>query len=96
MPRADRLACGAAVEYGRRLVLSVIDDGARVNGHTPPGSGRGLAGMRERTTLSGGSRETGPLAGGGFAVRARPARRDRVPALVLAYERGIVRPGDDA
>jgi signal transduction histidine kinase len=58
------------VEYGRELVLEVIDDGARRNGHTaPPGSGHGLVGMRERAALYGGSLEAGPR-DGGFAVRA--------------------------
>jgi signal transduction histidine kinase len=51
--------------------LSVeIVDGGRV----PPASldgGRGLAGMRERVALYNGELEIGPLAGGGFAVRAR-------------------------
>jgi signal transduction histidine kinase len=61
------------VEYGRELVLEVLDDGARANGHpaAPPGSGHGLVGMRERTTLYGGSLEAGPRPGGGFAVKAR-------------------------
>jgi signal transduction histidine kinase len=60
------------VEYGRDLVLSVIDDGARVNGHAPPpGSGHGLVGMRERTALYGGALQAGPRADGGFAVEAR-------------------------
>jgi signal transduction histidine kinase len=62
---------GVAIQYGRELVLSVIDDGARVNGHAPPGSGHGLVGMRERAALYGGTLEAGPCEGGGFAVRAR-------------------------
>ena len=58
------------VEYGRDLVLEVVDDGARRNGHSaPPGSGHGLVGMRERAALYGGSLEAGPR-DGGFAVRA--------------------------
>jgi signal transduction histidine kinase len=62
------------VQYGRELVLEVLDDGARrANGRTaaPPGSGHGLIGMRERTALYGGSLDTGPRDGGGCAVRAR-------------------------
>jgi signal transduction histidine kinase len=59
-----------SVEYGRDLVLEVVDDGARRNGHSaPPGSGHGLVGMRERAALYGGSLEAGPR-DGGFAVRA--------------------------
>ena len=58
------------VEYGRELVLEVVDDGARRNGHSaPPGSGHGLVGMRERAALYGGSLEAGPR-DRGFAVRA--------------------------
>ncbi len=62
------------VEYGRELVLEVLDDDARSNGHpaAPPGSGHGLVGMRERTALFGGRLEAGPRDGGGFAVRAEP------------------------
>ncbi len=59
-----------SVQYGRDLVLEVIDDGARGNGHAPPGSGHGLVGMRERAALYGGSLEAGPREGRGFAVRA--------------------------
>ncbi len=33
--------------------------------------GHGIAGMRERAALHGGSVEAGPLPAGGFAVRAR-------------------------
>jgi signal transduction histidine kinase len=35
------------------------------------GSGRGLAGLRERVDLLGGDFDAGPRAGGGFTVRAR-------------------------
>ena len=59
-----------SVQYGRDLVLEVIDDGARGNGHAPPGSGHGLVSMRERAALYGGSLEAGPRDGRGFAVRA--------------------------
>ena len=37
----------------------------------PPGSGHGLAGMRERATSVGGTIEAGPLAASGFRVAAR-------------------------
>jgi signal transduction histidine kinase len=43
------------------------DGAARVNGHTP---GHGLAGMRERAELLGGSLSAGPAPGGGFFVSA--------------------------
>lgn len=49
--------------------LEVVDDGrGAVNGS---GDGYGLAGMRERVELHGGSLETGARSHGGFAIRAR-------------------------
>ncbi len=51
------------------LSIEVNDDG---RGPPPNGSvvGHGLIGMRERAALYGGSLESGPAEGGGFAVRA--------------------------
>jgi signal transduction histidine kinase len=58
------------VRYGGREVeLEVID-----NGHGPVdgnGPGYGLAGMRERVELHGGTLEAGKGNGGGFTVKAR-------------------------
>lgn len=51
------------------LTIEVTDDGTGVS--TLPGSGRGLAGMRERAALLGGSFEAGSQPGGGFHVVAR-------------------------
>jgi signal transduction histidine kinase len=54
---------------GDELCLDVVDDGAGGSSWTG-GSGRGLAGMRERAELLGGWFEAGPAEAGGFRVRA--------------------------
>ena len=58
------------------LELDVRDDGRGADGAAT--GGRGLAGMRERAAMLGGTLEAGPLPEGGFRVRARlplePAR----------------------
>ncbi len=62
---------------GGTLELDVLDDGS---GQTRPsdGAGRGIAGMRERAAMLGGTLEAGPRPGGGFRVHAslplEPAR----------------------
>jgi signal transduction histidine kinase len=64
-----------AYEPGR-LVVQVDDDGragtAPVDGgpHYPDGTGTGISGMRERAGAFGGTLEAGPLAVGGWRVRA--------------------------
>jgi signal transduction histidine kinase len=50
------------------LDLEIANDGATEPSEN--GSGHGLAGMRERVGLYGGSVESGPREGGGFVVRA--------------------------
>ena len=61
------------------LELEVCDNGRgpiAVNGSP---SGHGIAGMRERAALHGGSVHAGASADGGFAVRARlPLAAERV------------------
>jgi signal transduction histidine kinase len=58
------------VRYARRAVeVEVTDDGRRsVNGNA---AGYGLAGMRERVELHGGTLEVGSRGEGGFSVKAR-------------------------
>jgi signal transduction histidine kinase len=50
------------------LNIEVTDRGSGVS--TLPGSGHGLVGMRERTSLLGGTFESGPRPGGGFRIVA--------------------------
>jgi signal transduction histidine kinase len=57
-------------EVGGALELDVSDDGTGVTGDGT-GTGRGLAGMRERAAMLGGTLDAGPLPDGGFRVRAR-------------------------
>jgi len=62
-----------AIAYRRAdLVIQIEDDGRGVDEHGPPApGGNGLLGMRERAAALGGDLEAGPLAVGGFRVRAR-------------------------
>jgi signal transduction histidine kinase len=59
---------------GEGLEIRVTDDGrgaAAVDGTGLAGTGHGLAGMRERIELYGGTVRSGPRAGGGYEVVAR-------------------------
>jgi signal transduction histidine kinase len=80
------LAANAAVrlEYQHDgLIVQVTDDGMAAPSGEP--GGHGLAGMRERVTMYGGTVTAGRLPGGGFRVRAwlpsrKPVRGTDVPA----------------
>lgn len=54
---------------GGVLDVEVVDTGRGTA--APAGSGHGIAGMRERAEVLGGTLEAGPRPAGGFAVRAR-------------------------
>ncbi|WP_371327654.1 sensor histidine kinase [Demequina sp. NBRC 110053] len=63
--------------------LSVSDDG-RGAAARDDGDGQGLAGMRERATVFGGTLSAGPRAGGGYLVRATLPLRTAEPAPTAA------------
>ena len=58
------------VAVGREVSVDVRDDG-RGAAAGSDGRGLGLAGMRERAAVHGGTLDAGPVTGGGFAVSAR-------------------------
>lgn len=71
-------AASAWVTVGCRdgvLDVEVTDDGrgaaAGLSDGAPPGTGRGVIGMRERVSGLGGSLSAGPKAGGGYRVHAQ-------------------------
>jgi signal transduction histidine kinase len=70
LKHAGATRADVALRYGDdALDVEVRDNGSGLgNGG---GTGRGLIGMRERVVIFGGSLETGPADGGGFAVAAR-------------------------
>ncbi|MEV8404937.1 histidine kinase [Streptomyces niveus] len=60
------------VRHGEReITVEVGTDGTGSPAASPGGSGRGLAGLRERVDALGGDFSADPLPGGGFTVRAR-------------------------
>jgi signal transduction histidine kinase len=60
------------VHHGEgETTVEVSTDGSGSAGASPGGSGRGLAGLRERVTVLGGDFSAGVQTGGGFLVRAR-------------------------
>jgi signal transduction histidine kinase len=64
------------IRYGDAVHLDIADDGRGADPEHQPGSG--IIGMKERAGSVGGHLEAGPLAEGGFAVRATlPLEGDR-------------------
>jgi signal transduction histidine kinase len=55
----------------KEITVEVSTDGARAPGPVRGGSGRGLAGLRERVAVMGGDFDAGTRTEGGFVVRAR-------------------------
>ena len=71
MKHADAHHVGVHLRLtGDTLDVTVADDGSGRRAPVVPGSGRGLAGMRERAELFSGSLEAGPEEAGGFRVHA--------------------------
>ncbi|WP_370950263.1 sensor histidine kinase [Amycolatopsis sp. cg5] len=67
---ATGAAASVTVEYGAdRLKVEVTDTGGKAAAATP-GTGRGLAGLRERLALYGGTLRSGPGAHDGYRVTA--------------------------
>jgi len=56
---------------GGMLELDVVDDGCGAGARGSGDAGRGIAGMRERAAMLGGTLDAGPLPDGGFRVHAR-------------------------
>jgi signal transduction histidine kinase len=74
LTNALKYAPGAHAEVIVRYVdegveLEVADDGPGANGAEL--DGKGLAGMRERVAVFGGTLDAGPREGGGFVLRAQ-------------------------
>jgi signal transduction histidine kinase len=55
---------------GTELEILVVDDGVGTTVNATAGTGRGIAGMRERASVLGGRLDAGPDRAGGFRVRA--------------------------
>src|SRR5262249_25148912 len=67
---AGTRSCQVSLEYREQeIAIEVADRGQ--GGMSPPGTGYGLAGMRERAALLKGHFTAGPQSGGGFLVSAR-------------------------
>jgi signal transduction histidine kinase len=65
--------------FAERDLDVVVEDTGAAAPREGDGAGLGLVGMRERVALYGGALDAGPMAGGGFAVRARLPFREGAP-----------------
>ncbi|KAB2350815.1 sensor histidine kinase [Actinomadura rudentiformis] len=75
-----KAAARVRLHYGDEAVeVRIVDDG-RGAAAANDGRGHGLAGMRERAAVYGGTVDAGPRPGGGFEVIARIPVREEVPA----------------
>ena len=67
---SDASLTEVSVQYGPEAIeVEVRDNGNGISAVNE--GGQGLIGMRERVSIFGGEFEAGPLAGGGFRLRAR-------------------------
>jgi len=72
LKHAPRSRTSVRVRHGERdIVVEVGTEGSGPRAGSPTGSGRGLAGLRERVDVLGGDFSADPGRGGGFVVRAR-------------------------
>ena len=72
LKHAEAARAAVSVRWtGDAVELEVSDDGRGNSVMSPGVGGHGLAGMRERTRMHGGTLQIGPGATGGFLVRAR-------------------------
>ena len=85
---AGRVATTVGLRHdGGYLYVEVVNDGGAAPAAFSDGTGMGLAGMRERAAVLGGTLEAGPRPGGGFAVRARLPAAPAAPAAVPVASR---------
>ncbi|MGW9632109.1 sensor histidine kinase [Agromyces sp. NPDC055520] len=81
---------------GDEVVLTVDDDGVGPGAASPGASGFGLAGIRDRTALVGGSFSIGPGEGGGTLLRVGIPRADAAaPGLDTLASLATRPPNDD-